>query len=170
MNDERIEEAVNGTGEREYPCEADALAAVAKVQADTTPDATAALPTDARARLEYPLCTGLLLYFPRACAAVARHSKESNDQHNPGEPMHWAVGKSIGTGDQIARHLVDALAEYADAGPTDSVERHLSALAWRGMELLERYKRGMPPFDWCATSALGVAANARLDRQEEAYE
>ncbi len=147
MNDARIEEAVNGTGE-------------ADTKQDATAALTTALPTDTQARLEYPLCTGLLLYFPRACAAVARHSKESNDQHNPGEPMHWAVGKSIGTGDQIARHLVDALAEYADAGPTDSVERHLSALAWRGMELLERYKRGMPPFDWCATSALGVAANA----------
>ena len=84
------------------------------------------LPTDAAERKEYPVFTGLLQYFPRACAAVARHSYRSNEQHNPGEPMHWDPSKSVGDGNQIVRHLM---------------EDDLEACAWRALELLERKLR-----------------------------
>ena len=89
-------------------------------------------PTDAEERKQYPVLTGLLLYFPHACAAVAHHSYVSNEQHNPGEPMHWATEKSIGDGNEAVRHLM---------------EQHFVAHAWRSMELCERYLTGMPPFD-----------------------
>jgi hypothetical protein len=89
-------------------------------------------PDDSAERLTYPVKTGLLDYFPRACAAVAHHSYVANDQHNPGEPMHWAKEKSVGTGDQIVRHVM---------------EGDLEACAWRALELLERKLTGLPPFN-----------------------
>jgi len=88
-------------------------------------------PSDSKARLTYPVFTGLLMYFPHACAAVAHHSFVGNEQHNPGEPMHWAKEKSVGTGDQIVRHVM---------------EGDLEACAWRALELLERKLTGLPPF------------------------
>ncbi len=103
-----------------------------------------ALPTDSKARLDYPLCSGMLLYFPRACAAVAKHSKLGNDQHNPGEPMHWAKEKSIGRGDQIVRHLVDGwLVCDTDR---EAAEHHFAGMAWRALELLERFLAKYAPF------------------------
>lgn len=89
-------------------------------------------PCDADDRKAYPVFTGLLDYFPNACAAVANHSHVGNEQHNPGESMHWAKEKSIGDGNQIVRHLM---------------EGHLEAMAWRALELLERKLTGLPPFD-----------------------
>ena len=94
-------------------------------------DAESIFPTDSKARLEYPVFKGLLDYFPNACAAVAHHSFVGNEQHNAGEPMHWAKEKSIGTGDQIVRHLM---------------EGELEACAWRALELLERKLTGLAPF------------------------
>lgn len=86
-------------------------------------------------RKEYPVFTGLLMYFPNACAAVARCSYFANEQHNPGEPMHWNKSKSIGTGDETVRHLMDA-AHGTPAG-ADGIE-HAANHAWRAMEYLER--------------------------------
>ena len=67
-----------------------------------------------------------------ACAAVAHHSHVNNEQHNPGEPMHWAKEKSIGDGNQIVRHLM---------------EGDLEGCCWRALELLERKLTRLPPFD-----------------------
>jgi len=94
-------------------------------------------PTDAEARKTYPVFTGLLAYFPHACAAVAHHSYKSNEQHNAGEPMHWAREKSIGDGNQIVRHLIEG--DYA-------------AMCWRALELYERKLTGLPPFDGSDTT------------------
>lgn len=89
------------------------------------------LPTDAKARCEYPMADGLLFYFPAALAAVARVSKIGNDQHNPGEPMHWARGKSTDHENKIIRHLVEA-------GTLDSDgTRHSAKVAWRALALLQ---------------------------------
>lgn len=83
-------------------------------------------------RKRYPVLTGLLRYFPRACAAVANCSLVANEQHNPGEPMHWAKDKSVGQGDEDLRHLMEA-------GTIDSDGvRHTTKHAWRALELLER--------------------------------
>jgi hypothetical protein len=92
---------------------------------------TGTLPTAAEARGEYPMADGLLWYFPAALAEVARVSKIGNDQHNPGEPMHWARGKSTDHGNKIIRHLLDA-------GTVDSDgTRHSAKVAWRALALLQ---------------------------------
>lgn len=89
------------------------------------------LPSDAAARNGYPMADGLLYYFPAALAAVAKVSKIGNDQHNPGQPMHWARGKSTDHENKIIRHL-------ADAGTLDSDgTRHSAKVAWRALALLQ---------------------------------
>jgi len=89
------------------------------------------LPTDAAIRKNMPITSGLLDYFPLACAEVARLSKAGNDQHNPGQPMHWNREKSQDHADCIARHLIDRHARDTDG------ERHATKLAWRSFALLE---------------------------------
>ncbi len=89
------------------------------------------LPTDAQARKDTPITTGVLDYFPRALAAIARVSKAGNDQHNPGQPLHWAREKSTDHADCIARHLLER-------GTVDNDgQRHSAKLAWRALALLE---------------------------------
>ena len=48
------------------------------------------LPTKPDERKTYPIATGVLDYFPDAIAAVAYLSFRGNQQHNPGQPLHWA--------------------------------------------------------------------------------
>lgn len=84
-------------------------------------------------RKQRPVLTGLLDYFPDACREVAHCSHVCNEQHNPGEPMHWAKDKSIGRGDEIVRHLMDRSKVF----DTDGV-RVLAKAAWRALELLQR--------------------------------
>jgi hypothetical protein len=92
---------------------------------------TGSLPDDAEARNAIPLADGVLFYFPNALAEVAKVSKAGNDQHNPGQPMHWARGKSTDHANKIMRHLVDA-------GKRDGKGiRHSAYLAWRALALLQ---------------------------------
>lgn len=79
-----------------------------------------------------PMAAGLLDYFPDACAAVASLSKIGNDQHNPGQPLHWARGKSTDEADCIMRHLVDR-----GTIDVDNV-RHSTKVAWRSFALLQK--------------------------------
>src|ERR1017187_2483933 len=65
------------------------------------------LPTVSAARKKIPLATGCIDYFPDALAAVAELSYIGNDKHNPGEPLHWARGKSNDHPDCLMRHFVD---------------------------------------------------------------
>jgi len=90
------------------------------------------LPVDAAERKALPVCTGVLDYFPDALAAVAEVSKAGNDQHNPGEPLHWARGKSTDQADCIVRHLM----ERGSRDPVDGL-RHSAKLAWRALALLQ---------------------------------
>lgn len=87
---------------------------------------------DAAARKAAPIASGVLFYFPNALAAVANLSKIGNEQHNPGQPMHWAFDKSSDEHDCITRHL-------AEAGTldTDGI-RHSVKVAWRALAALER--------------------------------
>lgn len=89
------------------------------------------LSEDPVTRKNTPITSGVLDYFPRALAAVAQCSKAGNDQHNPGQPLHWAKGKSTDHADCIARHLIDRHAIDTDGIP------HMSKLAWRALALLE---------------------------------
>ena len=89
------------------------------------------LPEDKDLRKATPLCTGVLDYFPDALAAVAQVSKIGNDQHNPGEPLHWARGKSNDQEDCLLRHLVDRGTFDVDGA------RHSAKVAWRALAMLQ---------------------------------
>jgi hypothetical protein len=93
---------------------------------------TSPLPTDAKARKDTPITSGVLDYFPAALAEVARVSKAGNDQHNPGEPLHWARGKSMDAADCITRHLMERGSVDSDG------QRHSAKLAWRALALLQQ--------------------------------
>ena len=90
-----------------------------------------ALPECPAARGRMPMADGLLDYFPNALAAVSEVSLIGNEQHNPGEPMHWARGKSMDHRNKILRHLVDS--GRIDGGGV----RHSARLAWRALALLQ---------------------------------
>lgn len=90
------------------------------------------LPTDAEGRKATPICTGALDYFPDALAEVARCSKVGNDQHNPGQPLHWDKSKSTDEADCLVRHLLQR-----GTRDTDGV-RHTAKVAWRALALLQR--------------------------------
>lgn len=89
-------------------------------------------------RKEFPITSGLLDYFPDACAAVSQVSYFGNAKHNPGQPMHHARGKSMDHADCILRHLSER--GGFDTIVVDGVERlvrHTVALAWRAMALAQ---------------------------------
>jgi len=90
------------------------------------------VPSQADERKALPLFSGVLAYFPDALLAVADVSKKGNDQHNPGEPLHWAKEKSADEADALVRHLLDH-------GTLDSDGvRHSAKVAWRALALLQR--------------------------------
>lgn len=82
-------------------------------------------------RKKRPLFSGLLEYFPDACLAVAHCSWVGNAQHNPGEPLHWARGKSMDQEDALVRHLLER-----GKIDTDGV-RHSAKVAWRALAMLQ---------------------------------
>lgn len=86
---------------------------------------------DKQARKNAPMARGLLDYFPDALVAVADLSRIGNEQHNPGEPMHWAREKSTDQADCIVRHLIDR-----GLIDTDGV-RHSTKVAWRALANLQ---------------------------------
>lgn len=82
-------------------------------------------------RKNRPIARGVLDYFPDALAEVAYVSKVGNDQHNPGQPMHWAKEKSTDHADCILRHLIDR-GKFDKDGM-----RHSAKVAWRALALLQ---------------------------------
>lgn len=94
------------------------------------------LPSDAAARKNLPLFSGLVAYFPHALAAVAELSKIGNDQHNPGQPLHWAKEKSSDELDALMRHVADHAIDPAHRDP-DGVLAAVK-IAWRALANLER--------------------------------
>ena len=79
-------------------------------------------------RKERPLATGVLAYFPDALLEVAHTSFKGNEQHNAGQPLHWAREKSTDQLDAALRHITDHLkgVEIDDDGCF-----HLSKAIWR---------------------------------------
>lgn len=95
------------------------------------------LPTAPAERKATPIATGVLDYFPKALAEIARVSKVGNDQHNPGEPLHWAREKSTDEADALIRH-------FLERGKIDSDGvRHSGKMAWRALALLEKELEGI---------------------------
>lgn len=91
------------------------------------------LPDDAKARKGVPIYSGFIKYFPRAIAAVARLSQVGNDQHNPGQPLHWDRSKSGDELDALMRHLLEADGVDKDGVP------HIVKVAWRACAAAEKY-------------------------------
>lgn len=83
-------------------------------------------------RKAMPLASGVLDYFPDALLVVAEVSRIGNEQHHPGEPLHWDKSKSTDEADALLRHLLDR-------GTIDSDGvRHTAKVAWRALALLQR--------------------------------
>jgi hypothetical protein len=89
------------------------------------------LPTEPAERKAIPVGTGCLDYFPAALAEVAKISKKGNDQHNPGQPLHWSRGKSNDHFDTMIRHSMER-----GTIDTDGC-RHSAKMAWRALALLQ---------------------------------
>lgn len=86
------------------------------------------LPTDDKARKALPIFRGPISYFPDALLELARVCKAGNDQHNPGEPLHWAREKSVEQMDTAMRHMMD----HGTGNPVDVDNTyHLAKAAWR---------------------------------------
>lgn len=90
------------------------------------------LPTDAATRKGIPIATGFIDYFPDAIAAVAELSKVANEQHNPGQPLHWDRSKSTDEADALMRHFLER-----GGVDTDGI-RHSAKVAWRALALLQK--------------------------------
>jgi hypothetical protein len=67
-----------------------------------------------------------------ALAAVAELSRIGNDQHNPGQPLHWDRAKSTDELDALTRHLFEAGLVDVDG------VRHSTKVAWRALANLEK--------------------------------
>lgn len=103
------------------------------VESKPIPVTTGALEdmTDAE-RKSHPIGSGFLDYFPDAALAVAHVSYVANEQHNPGQPMHWARSKSTDEYNTAQRHLLQR-------GTVDKDGlRHTAKAAWRIMALLQK--------------------------------
>lgn len=85
----------------------------------------------ANPRKARPVARGVLDYFPDAILEIAHVSYRANEQHNPGEPMHWAREKSTDHADCIVRHLIDR------GRLDDDGLRHTAKVAWRALALLQ---------------------------------
>lgn len=83
-------------------------------------------------RKERPVYSGVLKYFPDALLEVAHVSFVGNQQHNPGQPLHWDKSKSTDEPDALTRHLLDAGTRDTDG------TRHSAKVAWRALANLQR--------------------------------
>tara|TARA_R110002020_G_scaffold147537_1_gene322985 strand:- start:900 stop:1187 length:288 start_codon:yes stop_codon:yes gene_type:complete len=83
-------------------------------------------------RKQTPIYTGLIKYFPKALAEVAKVSYMGNKQHHPDKPLHWDRNKSSDELDALTRHLMEAGKIDADG------MRHSAKIAWRALANLEK--------------------------------
>jgi hypothetical protein len=85
----------------------------------------------ATARKQRPVASGVLDYFPDAIREIAHCSWVGNEQHNPGEPLHWSRDKSSDHPDCMMRHFMER-----GTADEDGV-RHMTKAAWRALALLQ---------------------------------
>ena len=99
------------------------------------------LPVDPKERKKDPIATGVLDYFPAALAQVAYVSYVGNEQHNPGEPLHWARDKSTDQADTVLRHFIER--DFKNDDGTASLTKdadgtyHLAKACWRLLAALQ---------------------------------
>jgi hypothetical protein len=83
-------------------------------------------------RKEYPVFSGVLKYFPDALMEISHVSFIGNEQHNKGQPLHWAREKSTDDADALVRHLIQS-----GTIDTDGM-RHSAKVAWRALAVLQK--------------------------------
>lgn len=99
------------------------------------------LPKDYAARKALPLFTFLTEYFPDAFIEIVKVAVAGNVQHNPGEKLHWARGKSMDQLNTAMRHMMDhGMGDVYDSEPPEVLAAigedgtmHLAKAAWRLM-------------------------------------
>jgi hypothetical protein len=89
---------------------------------------TAGLPEEAKSREEWPIYDYQYGYFPDAYLEEVRVAWVGNQQHNKGEPMHWARHKSPDHMNKAMRHLDDY--GHGIKKDTDGTY-HLAKAIWR---------------------------------------
>lgn len=112
-----------------YP--ADTFVPTSAVGLGGAPTRASTIPDDAAGRKRHPVASGVMDYFPDALVAVSRVSWQGNEQHNPGQPLHWARGKSGDHADALQRHFLNR----GSYGP-DGL-RHTAQIAWRALAMLQ---------------------------------
>src|SRR3990167_5936603 len=96
------------------------------------PTRATTLPTAGDLRKKFPVASGVMDYFPDALVAISNVSWTGNEQHNPGQELHWARGKSADEADTMIRH-------FLQRGSLDSDGvRHSAKMAWRALALLQK--------------------------------
>lgn len=87
------------------------------------------LPKGYDERKALPIYDFLVGYFPLAIIELVKVAVVGNEQHNPGERLHWARGKSMDQLNTAMRHIFDhGMGNvYDDDGRT----MHLAKAAWR---------------------------------------
>lgn len=96
-----------------------------------TPAEKQLLPTAAKERKHLPIASGVMDYFTSALIEVSKVSFFGNEQHNPGEEMHWARGKSGDQADTMIRHFMER-----GKLDTDGL-RHSAKMVWRALAILQ---------------------------------
>jgi hypothetical protein len=96
------------------------------------PTRETSLPENSIERKKYPVASGVLDYFPDAMVALAYVSWQGNEQHNAGQPLHWARSKSSTEADCLIRHFL-----RRGTLDTDGI-RHTAKVAWRALAMLQK--------------------------------
>lgn len=115
------------------------------------------LPTDAKARKALPIFTYLTEYFPDALLAEVEVAVLGNEQHNPGEPLHWSREKSTDQLDCAFRHMLDH-----KRGVVKDIDGayHLAKAIWRlkaELQLVIEAAHGQPLPAAMPTGAVSVS-------------
>lgn len=116
------------------------------------------LPTGGAARKQYPVASGVLDYFPDALVAVAHVSYLGNEQHNPGQPLHWARNKSTDESDTMLRHFLQRGTYDIDG------IRHSAKMVWRALAILQKELEAEAEQE-TSTAVLPVDERIRQDEQ-----
>lgn len=90
------------------------------------------IPDDPAERKTHPVSSGVLDYFPDALVAIAHVSYVGNEQHNPGQKLHWDRAKSTDEADALMRHFLQRGTKDKDG------LRHSAKMAWRALALLQK--------------------------------
>ncbi|MFI5397628.1 MAG: dATP/dGTP diphosphohydrolase domain-containing protein [Candidatus Binatia bacterium] len=85
-------------------------------------------PDEDKARKRLPMWTYITQYFPKALMAELGVAVAGNEQHNPGEPLHWAREKSTDQMNTAFHHMWDHCA--GKTKDTDG-QYHLAKAIWR---------------------------------------